>query len=534
MSATAVRAGWCSHLGRPRGRRFLRCTHACAFGRVHGRLECVQHVPIIPAGHHTVAATSTDPSGTSHSPLVATVAVGPDPPDQAHQPQLTSTERKPPHRYVTRRHVPMKTAMCHLKRGAKPRRHKTIRFVPDSLQLLSRARCLAVWSNKPSSIRKPAKPLPSTPPHPRVKRHAPAFRYSSLIGLARAKQANHSPLIRQDHHQRGRLAMRAALPASGVKAETDSSSICDSCNSSDADYGDDESVCSSNTASHAGKVHSKVHSHSGCMAMANTACDKQNCAHHPDLVLPLASRRRPRPKPTPHLPVLQSSSDDSSDDDSDCVIKSDTHTDEESDLHHQCTCLLQPGDVLCPVDSLGPACTEGCVLHHIQAMPARQDEAMHPSTIPPCKAVPAATPPRAPSPVASATTQMLHSDFDKHDLPTLCSSSDDQIEDTSTDDNYSDDECPACSSSDENSSSSDENSSDDERPDCWPPLRSQVRSDHQGSRRGHTAAPPHIALPTSAPPPAAPSLPSGVHTPWLLRMPNGPLSLLLDANEDTE
>ena len=354
--------------------RFLRCTHACAFERVYGRLECVQHVPIIPADHHTVAATSTGPPVTSRSPLVATLAVCPDPPDQAHQPQLTSTERKPPHRYVTRRHVPMKTVRCHLKRVANPRRHKTIRFVPDSLQLLSRARCLAVWSNKPSSIRKPAKPLPSTPPHPRVKRHAPAFRYSSLIGLARAKQANHSPLIRQDHH-----AMRTASPASGVNSGTDTSSICDSCNSSDADYGDDESVCSSNTASHAGKVHS----HSGCIAMPHTACDKLNCAIHPGLELPSASRRRPRPTPTPHLPGLRSSSDDSTDD-SDCVIDSDTDTDEDSD-RHQCTCLLPPGDVLCPVDSLGPAFIEGCVLHHIQTMPAH-DRGMHPSTIPPCKA----------------------------------------------------------------------------------------------------------------------------------------------------
>ena len=52
-------------LDRPRGMRFMRCSPACAFGRVYGRLECVKHVPVFLAAPCTVAGTSTDISAAS-------------------------------------------------------------------------------------------------------------------------------------------------------------------------------------------------------------------------------------------------------------------------------------------------------------------------------------------------------------------------------------------------------------------------------------------------------------------------------------
>ena len=64
--------------------------------------------------------------------------------------------------------------------------------------------------------------------------------------------------------------------------------------------------------------------------------------------------------------------------------------------------------------------------------------------------------------VTSAATQGAHSERHNHGLPTLESSSDDQIEETSSDDT-SDDQIE--------DTSSDDTSSEDDQPDCSPVLR---------------------------------------------------------------
>ena len=155
MSAPAVRRGWCSHLGRPRGMRFLRCTTACVLGRVYGRLECVKHLPVILADHRTVADASTDLSVTSRSLLLAAVAAVAHTATQDHQLQITSAERTPPHRCFTVRpswsRVPMKTVRCHLKRIAKRGRHETIRsrspFRGNESRLMALGGCVSHSSN---------------------------------------------------------------------------------------------------------------------------------------------------------------------------------------------------------------------------------------------------------------------------------------------------------------------------------------------------------------------------------------------------
>ena len=225
---------------------------------------------------------------------------------------------------------------------------------------------MASWFNKPANNPTPAKPLPSTPPPARFYRHTPPFRHSRLIRLARAKQTNRSP-ITQEH---GKLAPSSALPTNGANTETDSSSTRD-CSS-------DDDSCGEGTA-------------------------------------------------TQTWPDLQSSSDDSDSDISECddshppVMERGMHQMEaavcvnsdsefEPDLHEHCTCSLPSGALLCPVDRLTPD-PEGCVLH----MPRRQEGDTHcpsPSSVPPCMPLPAAELPPTTGKVTSAATQGTHSECD--------------------------------------------------------------------------------------------------------------------------